>query len=109
MDYRGQSSLCVILLLINDLAILNMELLALPWKNKLQPLSVLVTIKLMQRIFLKTTRGVNGKDFIQLSNKESDPAEICHSPYYSPSNMPNSIVYKENLIGVYQALIPKVF
>ena len=52
---------------------------------------------------LQNHGGVNGKDFAQLFNEESDPDEIdliYHSPYYSPSNMPNSIVYKDNLFGV---------
>ena len=37
----------------------------------------------MQKIFFKITGGVNGKDFTQLFNEESDPDEIdllYHSP-----------------------------
>ena len=52
---------------------------------------------------LQNHGGVNGKDFTQLFNEESDPYEIdliYHFPYYSQSNRPNSIVYKDNLFGV---------
>ena len=47
--------------------------------------------------------GVNGKDFTQLFNEESDADKIdliYHSPYYSSSNMPNSNVYNDYLIGI---------
>ena len=50
---------------------------------------------------LQNHGGVNGKDLTQLFNEESDPDEIdliYHSPYYSSSNMPNSIVYTDNYL-----------
>ena len=46
---------------------------------------------------LQNHGGVNGKDFAQLFNEESDPDEIdliYHSPYYSPSNMPTVLFIK---------------
>ena len=59
--------------------------------------------KINAKDILQNHGGVNGKDFTKLFSEESDPDEIgliYHSPYYSPSNMPNSIVYKDNLFRV---------
>ena len=56
----------------------------------------------MQKLFFNITGELMEKEFTQLFNEESDPDEIdpiYHSPYYSPINMPNSIVYKDNLFG----------
>ena len=54
-------------------------------------------------VILKNHEGVDGKDFKDIINEDSDPDEIDlihHSPYYSPSQMPNHVKSREGFFGV---------
>ena len=54
-------------------------------------------------VILKNHGGVDGKNFKDIINEDSDPDEIDlihHSPYYSPSQMPNHIKFREGFFGV---------
>ena len=54
-------------------------------------------------VILKNHGGVDGKDFKDIINEDSDPDEIDlihNSPYYSPSQMPNHVKSREGFFGV---------
>ena len=54
-------------------------------------------------VILKNHGGVDGKNFKDIINEDLDPDEIDlihHSPYYSPSQMPNHTKFREGSFGV---------
>ena len=54
-------------------------------------------------VILKNRGGVDGKNFKDIINEDSDPDEIDlihHSLYYSPSQMPNHIKFRKSFFGV---------
>ena len=52
-------------------------------------------------VILKKHGGVDGKDFKDIINEDSDEIDLFHhSPYYSSSQMPNHVKSREGFFGV---------